>query len=426
MDRFTKQVPPHLVSLLGGWRLSVLSLSAAAGAHALQVAVPRCRWSAPQRIPTVRACTPPFHELDEDSNLTLEQLEDSNLTLEQLGSMLADVRAHYRTSGELDQAQVCRNMLATRLSDLRLNRCHIGPSTLPGESGTGLFASRAIRAGELITLYPGDGLLYWADGNRDLQNGQICSGVIFGAHVPQVERSADKVTSKSARRYELQASTTVSCIGDPLLDSDPSYLGHFANDGSMCATLSAAETYDSESKAAANADHVTLEGCQLATQATKEIASGEEIFVSYGLGHWLTHAGLEAPAAPGSAPGTLRTTTHPSHQPMKKAKKDQVKKKAGRRANRSGKAKAKGPAAPTRGFGRSGPISMRSRCDLDTILMQQLPGQLSAGGQFSDRPMKDINKSGPSESRVARVQELMVTNPNPNNPNPNPEPRCKS
>ena len=35
--------------------------------------------------------------------------------------------------------------------------------------------------------------------------------------------------------------------------------------------------YDAESKAAANADHVSLEGCQLATQATRAIASGEEV-----------------------------------------------------------------------------------------------------------------------------------------------------
>lgn len=157
-----------------------------------------------------------------------------DLTLEQLGRMLSDVRAHYRSTGKLDQQRVCMNMLATRVADLHLNRCYIKPSTMPGDAGIGLFALRAITAGELITLYPGDALMYWADGNREALSGRICSGVVFGSHVPQDERDADRVTSNDARRYELQASATISCIGDPLRAADPSYLGHFANDGSTC------------------------------------------------------------------------------------------------------------------------------------------------------------------------------------------------
>lgn len=38
------------------------------------------------------------------------------------------------------------------------------------------------------------------------------------------------------------------------------------------------------------------------------------------------------------------------------------------------------------------------------IVMQQL----SAGSQFVDRPMKDINKSGPTEDRLSNVQALMA------------------
>jgi len=302
-------------------------------AHAL-VAIPPTgchRWVAPphaQRRPPVFSCTP--------------NDEDGDLTLEQLSRMLADVRSHYRKTGALEEPQVCRNMLATRLSDLHLHRCCIGPSTLPGDSGIGLFSTRSIAAGELITLYPGDALLYWADGNRDLQNGQICSGVIFGAHVPQAERDADRVTSNSARRYELEASATISCVGDPRRDSDPSYLGHFANDGSMCLALADVETYNAKSKAAANADHVSLEGCQLATQATRAIVAGEEIFVSYGAGHWLTHAGLEAPAH-----DALRT-----RRAERKGRVNQVT----RRANRS-RSKQKS-SKQARGFGRAGPIAM--------------------------------------------------------------------
>ena len=34
--------------------------------------------------------------------------------------------------------------------------------------------------------------------------------------------------------------------------------------------------------------------------------------------------------------------------------------------------------------------------------------RLGAGSQFEERPMKDINRSGPSEERLSRVQALMT------------------
>jgi hypothetical protein len=96
---------------------------------------------------------------------------DDNLTLEEYILRLSEVRGHYRSTGELSQEQVCMNMLATRCLGLNLNRCYLGVSTLPG-AGRGLFASRDIREGELITLYPGDALLYWENG----RNTPECSG----------------------------------------------------------------------------------------------------------------------------------------------------------------------------------------------------------------------------------------------------------
>lgn len=334
----------------------------------------------------IRCCTMDVLEetkkipgLGEASKTAKGQLLD-DLSLRQLGRMLSDVRAHYRESGKLDQDRVCMNLLATRLSDLHLNRCKTGPSTLPGDTGTGLFATRAIQAGELITLYPGDALLYWKDGNRDIQNGRICSGVIFGAHVLDEERNAERVTTNDARRYELQASATISCVGDPRLGADPAYLGHFANDGSTCAVPADVAQYDASSKTAANADHVNLEGCQLATQATRPIEAGEEIFVSYGAGHWLTHSGFD-----------LNSPSTGSH-----ASKSAQKKKAGKAEMKAQKGTAKGKVKTDRkfkGFGRAGTTMMN---------------QLSAGEQFIDRPMKDINKAGPSERHIARVQKLMA------------------
>lgn len=212
---------------------------------------------------------------------------DDTLTLEEYTLRLSEVRAHYRETGELSERRVCMNMLATRCSDLHLNRCYIGLSNLPS-AGRGLFASREIFAGELITLYPGDALLYWKHG-REAPSSRICSGVIFGAHIPEEDRDAKRVTTKSAREYEVGASSTLSCVGDPRRDNDVAYMGHFANDGCVCGSLEDVGAYQVETLASANADYVALEGCQMATQATRDIASGEEILVTYGEGYWLSH-----------------------------------------------------------------------------------------------------------------------------------------
>lgn len=96
---------------------------------------------------------------------------DDDLTLEEYILRLSEVRGHYQRTGELSQEQVCMNMLATRCVGLNLNRCYVGMSTVPG-AGRGLFASRDICEGELITLYPGDALLYWKNG----RNTPECSG----------------------------------------------------------------------------------------------------------------------------------------------------------------------------------------------------------------------------------------------------------
>lgn len=85
------------------------------------------------------------------------------------------------------------------------------------------------------------------------------------------------------------ASATLSCVGDPKRDDNAAYLGHFCNDGSMCNSQDGVSDYRMKSLACANAASVTLEGCQLATQATRAIRRNEEVLVTYGEGYWLSH-----------------------------------------------------------------------------------------------------------------------------------------
>jgi hypothetical protein len=113
--------------------------------------------------------------------------------------------------------------------------------------------------------------------------------VVFGVHIPELERDAKRVTTTSAREYEVGASATLSCVGDPKRDDNAAYLGHFCNDGSMCNSQDDVSDYRMKSLACANAASVTLEGCQLATQATKAISRNEEVLVTYGEDYWLSH-----------------------------------------------------------------------------------------------------------------------------------------
>jgi hypothetical protein len=205
-----------------------------------------------------------------------------DLTKEELALRFAEVRDYYRKTNEMSQENVCLSMLRTRLSNLRLNRCVVGPSTIP-QAGLGLFASRDIEQDELLTLYPGDALLIWNRDVGDFGAGDV--GVMFGNHIQGLYRDASRVSTDEARSYELKIRTGHSIVADPRLVDDSAYLGHMINDGSALMkndnssrTLYSRTTFDRH-----NAAFFVMEGCHFTTIATKKIPKGEEIFVSYGV-----------------------------------------------------------------------------------------------------------------------------------------------
>ena len=229
------------------------------------------------------------------------------LTLQDLTDQLASVRAHYRRTNELDAETVRVNMFATRIDGLQLQRCHLALSEQP-EAGTGLFASRDILEDELVTLYPGDALLYWPDGDRSPDSDME---LVFGLHVPAEERDLARVTRADAREYEVRATRRASCVGDPRRRDESAYMGHFANDGATCTAPHRAEAYRAETTAAANAEHVTVMGCHLATVATRDIPRGTEVLVTYGVDYWLSRSDFEAGAdADAAAPVRRRRVRH--------------------------------------------------------------------------------------------------------------------
>ncbi len=86
---------------------------------------------------------------------------------------------------DLAPSQAAREkLLCMRISDLGLNRVRVGESSL---SGRGVFAQRDLNAGELITCYPGDALVYAPTG-----------GIVWGLHVPAASRDPRRCAEGTA------------------------------------------------------------------------------------------------------------------------------------------------------------------------------------------------------------------------------------
>lgn len=217
---------------------------------------------------------------------------EDDLTKEELGRRFADARDYYRKTNEMSQENVCLSFLRTRLPNLRLNRCFVAQSTIRN-AGRGLFANRDIAQGELVTLYPGDALLIWNKTVGDFGQGEV--GVMFGPHVTGVDRDAGRLSTDEARSFELKVGPRHSIVADPLLTDDAAYLGHMANDGAILTQRDnkARELYSKMTVARHNAAFFVMEGCHFVMVATNQIRKGEEIFVSYGEGYWLSRSYLQ-------------------------------------------------------------------------------------------------------------------------------------
>ena len=109
--------------------------------------------------PTVRWCHHPRCRVDD------------SLSLQELRSLLRDTWRSLCEGADQGATQgvgvgewASRSLLTTRIEGLALNRVHVAQSSIAG-AGDGVFASRDMAAGSLVTLYPGDALRVW--GARD-------------------------------------------------------------------------------------------------------------------------------------------------------------------------------------------------------------------------------------------------------------------
>ncbi|OEU23589.1 hypothetical protein FRACYDRAFT_259425 [Fragilariopsis cylindrus CCMP1102] len=201
----------------------------------------------------------------------------------------------------VEDHELCLRLLSTRFSELQLNRCTVRNSTIPN-GGNGLFASRNIKNGELITLYPGDAVIIRKnedeDGNKKTskdskkKNIPLITNVMFGDHIDIKDRKIDRILTYESRGYETELNDSISIIGDPtFIPYDTSYCAHYANDGAYLNDFDATkrEVYYTNSVSNYNSANFLMEdGAHVGMVATKDIGKNQEIFLSYGEGYWLS------------------------------------------------------------------------------------------------------------------------------------------
>lgn len=263
-------------------------------------------------------------------------------------SLKIDIDIDIDTRNLSPDAKARELILSTRIDKLEsmgLNCTRLGQSTISG-AGRGLFATRDIPKGELVTCYPGDALLYLPEVPEDEDEDDyvdVDEIVIWGTHVDEKDRwdedavfdgydndgndvkdenvnddsdSIEQHHNKGRTRplvdYALYVCDMYSVLGNPLLDSNPAYSGHFANDygghhaigglradvgndndngigNSSSSIEESIVAYVDESIKMANAQNSVLEDSHMVTIATRDISEGDEIFVTYGMNYWMEY-----------------------------------------------------------------------------------------------------------------------------------------
>jgi hypothetical protein len=175
--------------------------------------------------------------------------------------------------------------------------------TMPGEKaccikksnvhGRGVFASRNITRDETVTLYPCD--LYYKPDYREEKR-----WVTMNNPRTTYDQTTIQNLCKGDYTYNCIADAGMKFIGDPRYVDDAWFLGHMINDAAQIST-SAAKTnygmaiavYETCSKAKANVRFKELTGSRgqlyaVACTSTKNIAEGDELFISYECAYWLS------------------------------------------------------------------------------------------------------------------------------------------
>ena len=153
--------------------------------------------------------------------------------------------------------------------------------------GTGLFATRDLEMGTLVTLYRPDltvddtGKALMIDQTdsdyfQDFQKAQAPGSRQYFVFPPGVKTSA--IPDRCPRFW---------VAANPAKEAVPGFLGHLANDGASCADDGDVERYLCESTEKANACLVPLCIPLMGLVLAADVKSGDELLVTYGYDAWL-------------------------------------------------------------------------------------------------------------------------------------------
>lgn len=172
-------------------------------------------------------------------------------------------------------------------------RCRVGPSPI---HGSGLFAARDIRRGEVITHYPSHGFVLSNSGTPNSIGGErlVFGAMIIDAPLPNAKRTQLRPPTELERKtYNFAVQPDVDIIGYPDMLDSHLLLAHMANDAvatSDTVENSAGEIrYTHAALATNNASFEQITPGIVGMIATRDIQTGEEITVTYGYRYWLSN-----------------------------------------------------------------------------------------------------------------------------------------
>ena len=157
--------------------------------------------------------------------------------------------------------------------------------------GNGVFAKQHIKKGALVTFCPGDIIEYTPNGDRHLEHHKaaIYTSQRFYNLNGDVNHSQTKNTHRN-NDYAYNVDNHYTIIGNVDFKEDPSYLGHFINDGAKTdCTSRADQIYNKISLLKSNCKFHPIKNLHVAILATKDIHAGDELFLPYGIGYWRSH-----------------------------------------------------------------------------------------------------------------------------------------
>lgn len=159
-----------------------------------------------------------------------------------------------------------------------LNKVEIRPSIV---HGNGVFANRDITRGEIVTFYPCDIMIMYPKGRES-----DARDMVLGYNTPATYDATYVIRNRHHLGiYKFMFDDDHDIIGVPELSTNPTYLGHMANDAAHVEDGDIL-SYKEISSRGMNVIFERVHGCHVALTAVRDIRKDEEIFVSYGPNYW--------------------------------------------------------------------------------------------------------------------------------------------